>query len=162
MLTRNEAVNEVLAVYDEMDRMVDQLMNLHREREGERLAGMARECAGDAPDPMTAKLCEFAKRAIVGKALHGWREICAKRLESGEVVYSPRKFDGWLSVKVQRDELPSWMSYDEFIVACYGELREMYELERKAAFDSLMKKEAKKKEKEEKEEAEKKAGEADE
>ena len=163
MLTRNEAVNEVLAVYDEMDRMVDQLMNLHREREGERLERIiVSECAGDVIDPMTAKLCEFARRAIVDKALHRWREICAKRLESGEVVYSPRKFEGWLLVKVQRDELPSWMSYDEFIVACDGELREMYELERKAAFDSLMKKEAKKKEKKPKEDAEKKAGEADE
>ncbi len=159
MLTRNEAINEVLALYDEMDRMGDEL-NLYREREGEQLTGIvASECGGGEPDPLTAKLCEFARRAIVDKALYRWREICAKRLESGEVAYSPRKFEGWLLVKVQRDELPSWMSYDEFIVACDGELREMYELERKAAFDSLMKKEAKKNEKKEKEEAEKKEAE---
>ena len=151
MLTRNEAVNEVLAVYDEMDRIVDNLMNLHREREGERLAGMARECAGGEPDPLTAKLCEFAKRAIIDKVLHGWREVRAKRLESGEVVYQPRKFEGWLSAKVQRKELPSWMSYDEFVVVCDGELREIYALEHKVALGRLLEKEAKKKEEAEEE-----------
>ena len=145
MLTRNEAVAEVLAVYDEMDRMGDQL-NLYREREGERLAGIARECG--EPDPLTAKLCEFAKRAIIDKVLHGWREVRAKRDESGEVVYSPNRFNSWLSTKVQLNELPSWMSYDEFLLVLDGELREMYALERKSALDRLLEKEAEKKEEE--------------
>lgn len=157
MLTRNEAINEVLALYDEMDRMGDEL-NLYREREGERLAGaVARECAGGEPDPLTAKLCEFARRAIVGKALHGWKEVRANRLESGKVVYAPREFDGWLFAKVRRAELPSWMSYDEFVLACDGELRERYALERKVALDSLLEEEAEKK-KEEEEEAEEEGG----
>lgn len=147
MLTRNEAINEVLGLYDEMDRMGDEL-NLYREREGERLA-VASECDDGNPDPLTAKLCEFAKRAIVGKVLHGWREICAKRLESGEVVYSPNRFNSWLSTKVQLNELPSWMSYDEFLLVLDGELREMYALERKTALDRLLEKEAEKKEEEE-------------
>lgn len=159
MLTRNEAINEVLALYDEMDKMGDEL-NLYREREGERLAGMsARECGGDVIDPLTAKLCEFAKRAIIDKVLYGRKEVRAKRGESGKVVYSPTKFEGWLSSKVQRKELPSWMSYDEFVLVCDGELREIYALEHKVALDRLLEKEAEKKEKKE---AEEKAGEADE
>lgn len=157
MLTRNEAINEVLALYDEMDRMGDEL-NLYREREGEQLAGIVtRECAGGVIDPMTAKLCEFAKCAIIDKVLYGWKEVRANRLESGEVVYSPTKFGEWLSAKIQRDELPSWMSYDEFVLACAGELRKRYELERKAALDRLLEEEAEKK-KEEEEEAEEEGG----
>lgn len=158
MLTRNEAINEVLELYDEMDRMGDEL-NLYREREGGRLAGMsARECAGGEPDPLTAKLCKFARRAIVGKVLYGWKEVRANRLESGKVVYAPREFDGWLFAKVKRDELPSWMCYDEFVLACDGELRERYALECEAALDRLLEEEAEEK----KEESEKEAGEADE
>lgn len=149
MLTRNEAVAEVLALYDEMDRMGDEL-NLYREREGEQLTGMsARECGGGEPDPLTAKLCEFARRAIVGKALYGWKEVRANRLESGEVVYAPREFDGWLFAKVRRAELPSWMSYDEFVLVCDGELRKRYALEREAALERLLEEEAEKKEEEE-------------
>lgn len=149
MLTRNEAVAEVLALYDEMDRMGDEL-NLCREREGEQLERIAaRECGDDVPDPMTAKLCEFAKSELIGKVLYRWKEVRAKRGESGEVVYSPSKFDGWLSAMVQRDELPGWMSYDEFVLACDGELRERYALERKSALDRLLEEEAEKKEDEE-------------
>lgn len=146
MLTRNEAINEVLALYDEMDRMGDEL-NLYREREGERLA-VASECDDGNPDPLTAKLCEFAKRAIIDKVLYGWKEVRAKRDESGEVVYSPNRFNSWLSTKVQLNELPSWMSYDEFLLVLDGELREMYALERKTALDRLLEKEAEKKEEE--------------
>lgn len=145
MLTRNEAINEVLALYDEMDRMGDEL-NLYREREGERLAGIvARECAGDAPDPMTAKLCEFAGQRIFDDAAVGWMEVRASRAESGEVSYAP-SFERWVLFITDRDKLPSWMSYDEFVVVCDGELREKYALERKAAFDRLLEEEAKKKE----------------
>lgn len=158
MLTRNDAINEVLALYDEMDRMGDEL-NLYREREGEQLERIAaRECGDDVPDPLTAKLCEFAKRAIIDKVLYGWKEVRAKRDESGEVVYSPNRFNSWLSTKVQLNELPSWMSYDEFLLVLDGELREMYALERKSALDRLLEKEAEKKE----EEAEEEEGEADE
>lgn len=145
MLTRNEAINEVLALYDEMDRMGDEL-NLYREREGEQLERIvARECAGDVIDPMTAKLCEFAKCAIIDKVLYGWKEVRAKRGESGKVVYSPTKFGEWLSAKIQRDELPGWMSYDEFVLTFSGKLREMYELERKAALNRLLEEEAEEK-----------------
>ena len=147
MLTRNEAVAEVLAIYDEMDMIGNELLDLHQKREGERRsAAAASECAGGEPDPLTAKLCEFARHVIVDKALYRWKEIRANRLESGKVVYTPREFDGWLSAKVQRDELPSWMSYDEFVLACDGELRERYALEREAALDRLLEEEAEEKE----------------
>lgn len=153
MLTRNEAVAEVLALYDEMDRMGNELLDLRYKSEGERRsAAAASECAGGEPDPLTAKLCEFARSELIGKVLYRWKEVRAKRGESGEVVYSPSKFDGWLSAKVQRDKLPSWMSYDEFVLACDGELREKYALERKSALDRLLEEEAEEKEKEEEDE----------
>lgn len=149
MLTRSEAVAEVLALYDEMDMMGNELLDLHHKIEDERRsAAAASECAGGEPDPLTAKLCEFAKDELICKVLYGWKEVRAKRGESGEVVYAPREFDGWLFAKVQRDELPSWMSYDEFVLACDGELREKYALERKAALDKLLEEEAEEKAKE--------------
>lgn len=150
MLTRNEAINEVLALYDEMDMMGNELLDLKYKSEGERRsAAAASECAGGEPDQMTAKLCEFARSELIDKVLYGWKEVRAKRGEQGEVVYSPSKFDGWFSAKVQRDKLPSWMSYDEFVLACEGELRERYALERKAALDRLLEEEAEKKKEEE-------------
>lgn len=150
MLTRNEAVAEVLALYDKMEMMGNELIDIHQKREAERRsAAAASERAGGEPDPLTAKLCEFARSELIGKVLYRWKEVRAKRGESGEVVYSPSKFDGWLSAKIQRDELPGWMSYDEFVLVCDGELREMYALERKSALDRLLEEEAEKKEDEE-------------
>lgn len=141
MLTRNEAINEVLAVYDELDRMGEEL-NLYREREGEQLAKMVySECGGDAPDPLTAKLLEFAVNAIVAKVCFGWKEVRAKRAE-GEVVYSPSTFEQWLAAKTCRDNLPDWMSRDEFTMICGDKLREMYAGERKAAYEKLLEEEA--------------------
>lgn len=140
MLTRNEAINEVLAIYDEMDGMATEL-GMYREREGERLMGIAnRECGGDEPDPLAAKLCEFAVAEIVKKVCYGWREVRAKRAE-GEVVYSPSTFEQWIGAKVNRDSLPTWMSYDEFILLCNDKLRAKYADERKVAYEKLLEEE---------------------
>lgn len=137
MLTRNEFVNEVLAVYetiDEMQKCITELKNATKPISFE-VTKEKRESIGD-------KFIDYAKRKIVEEVTFSWKMVNATRDEYGVVHYSIDSFDEWIDEKVDKRDLPEWLSFVDFKQQCCDIMYKEYVADRAAALDKLEKKEA--------------------
>lgn len=137
MLTRNEFINEVLKVYDTFDDMQRCINDLRNEP---KVASVT--VSKEERDLIADKFIMLAKKKIVEEATFSWKMVKAYRDEDGEVRYTIDSFDGWLDEKVDRRDLPEWLSFDDFKEQCCDILYKEYVSDRAAALDRLEKEEA--------------------
>lgn len=131
-MERNEMVMGVLEAYDRIERL---------EAENEKLkAGMVKSVATstekDPFDGINARILQVGREKLAEDSISYWRGVDVER--KGGVIVS-EGFEDWLKRRIEK--VPSFMSYEQFVLLCKAELRSVYESEKKKAIDSLMKSE---------------------
>lgn len=129
-MERNDMVMGVLDAYDRIERL---------EAENEKLkAGMATSLAksteSDPFEGIKARILQVGREKLAAGSLCCWRSVRVER-KGGAVV--AETFEDWLKGSIEK--VPSFMSYEQFVLLCKAELRSVYETEKKRAVDSLMK-----------------------
>lgn len=131
-MERNDMVMGVLDIYDRNERL---------EAENEKLkAGMvtslAKSTESDPFEGIKARILQVGREKLAADSLDYWKDVRVER--KGGVVVA-ETFENWLKCKIEK--VPSFMSYEQFVLLCKAELRSVYESEKKKAIDSLMKSE---------------------
>lgn len=131
-MERNEMVMGVLEAYDRISRLEAENAKLR--------AGMvASATVSTESDPfegINARILQVGREKLVEESLDYWKGVNVER-KNGVIV--AEGFEDWLKRKVEK--VPSFMSYEQFVLLCEAELRSVYESEKKKAIDSFMKSE---------------------
>ena len=142
MLSQKEAVNEVMSMYEEINRLI---------RENEELCikinRMCEKKKDEEKNSITEKLARCGREMLAKQYANTWRDAFASRTENGDIRFDPSSFEEWASRKLDRLEIPSHMSREDVFNALHNELSEIYDSEKEEAMKFLLEKEAKAKEK---------------
>lgn len=122
MIKRQELVNDILDLYDYIDAL---------EKEN--------KCLKDS-EPKTSTqekplsfidclMIEKGKEKTFRNVVYSWNHVDFKYNEETD-TYDFTRYNVWLDRKIQRDNIPNEMSYDEFITYFRKELQEMYAKEK--------------------------------
>ena len=89
-------------------------------------------------DFIVDKFIMLAKKKIVEEATFSWKMVKAYRDEDGEVRYTIDSFDDWIDEKVDRRDLPEWLSFDDFKEQ-WSKMRDCTEEEKEKVYKILSK-----------------------
>ena len=142
MLSQKEAVNEVMSLYEEINRLI---------RANEELCikinQMCEKKKDEEKNSITEKLARCGREMLAKQYANTWRDVFASRTENGDIRFDPSSFEEWASRKLDRLEIPSYMSRDDIFNTLRSELYEIYDSEKEEAREFLLEQEAKAKEK---------------
>ena len=142
MLSQKEAVNEVMSLYEERNRLI---------RANEELCikinRLCEKKKDEEKNSITEKLARYGREMLAKNYANTWRDVFASRMENGDIRFDPSSFEEWASRKLDRLEIPSYMSRDDIFNTLRSELYEIYDSEKEEAMKFLLEKEAKAKEK---------------
>ena len=142
MLSQKEAVSEVISLYEERNRLI---------RANEELCikinQMCEKKKDEEKNSITEKLARCGREMLAKQYANTWRDVFASRTENGDIRFDPSSFEEWASRKLDRLEIPSYMSRDDIFNTLRSELYEIYDSEKEEAREFLLEKEAKAKEK---------------
>ena len=142
MLSQKEAVNEVMSLYEERNRLI---------RANEELCikinRLFEKKKDEEKNSITEKLARCGREMLAKQYANTWRDAFASRTENGDIRFDPSSFEEWASRKLDRLEIPSHMSREDVFNALHNELSEIYDSEKEEAMKFLLEKEAKAKEK---------------
>ena len=142
MLSQKEAVNEVMSLYEEINRLI---------RANEELCikinRMCEKKKDEEKNSITEKLARCGREMLAKQYANTWRDVFASRTENGDIRFDPSSFEEWASRKLDRLEIPSYMSRDDIFNTLRSELYDIYDREKEEAREFLLEKEAKPKEK---------------
>ena len=142
MLSQKEAINEVISLYEERNRLI---------RANEELCikinRLFEKKKDEEKNSITEKLARCGREMLVKQYADTWRDVFASRMENGDIRFDPDSFEEWASRKLDRLEIPSHMSREDVFNALHNELSEIYDSEKEEAMKFLLEKEAKAKEK---------------
>lgn len=151
MLSRNEAIENVLFIYDTIDELAHR--NVELDETLKRLKSEGGKRGEKEHDDIADAIYNVGRETIVRKVTYTWRDVRCERVD-GVVVYKPDDFETWVKMKVAAADLPEWLCFNDFKEYCGDILLEMYNKERFQALDVL-----KTEESEESEESEEESGE---
>ena len=141
MLSQKEAVNEVMSLYEERNRLI---------RANEELCikinRMCEKKKDEEKNSITEKLARCGRDMLAKSYADTWRDVFASRTENGDIRFDPSSFEEWVSRKLDRREIPSHMSREDVFNALRSELYEIYDSEKVDARAFLLEKEAEAKE----------------
>ena len=142
MLSQKEAVNEVMSLYEERNRLI---------RANEELCikinRMSEKKKDEENNSITEKLARCGREMLAKNYANTWRDVFASRTENGDIRFDPSSFEEWASRKLDRLEIPSNMSREDVFNALHNELSEIYDSEKEEAREFLLEQEANAKEK---------------
>ena len=142
MLSQKEAINEVISLYEERNRLI---------RANEELCikinRLFEKKKDEEKNSITEKLARCGREMLAKQYANTWRDAFASRTENGDIRFDPSSFEEWASRKLDRLEIPRYMSRDDIFNALRSELYEIYDSEKEEAMKFLLEKEAKAKEK---------------
>ena len=142
MLSQKEAVNEVMSLYEERNRLI---------RANEELCikinRMCEKKKDEEKNSITEKLARCGREMLAKQYANTWRDAFASRTENGDIRFDPSSFEEWANRKLDRREIPSHMSREDVFNALHNELSEIYDSEKEEAMKFLLENEAKAKEK---------------
>ena len=137
MLSQKEAVNEVLSLYEEINRLI---------RANEELCikinRLCEKKKDEEKNSITEKLARYGREMLAKQYANTWRDVFASRMENGDIRFDPDSFDEWASRKLDRLEIPSNMSREDVFNALRSELHDIYDSEKEEAKKILLEKEA--------------------
>lgn len=133
MLSKKEAVCEVLSLYEERDSLI---------RENEELCTKLNRLREEKTDTLAEKLARYGREMLAKQYANTWRDVFASRMENGDIRFGPDSFEEWARRKLDRREIPSHMSRDDVYNALRSELYEIYDSEKEEAKKILLEKEA--------------------
>ena len=142
MLSQKEAVNEVISLYEERNRLIrtneELCININRLFEKKK---------DEEKNSITEKLARCGREMLAKQYADTWRDVFASRTENGDIRFDPSSFEEWASRKLDRLEIPSHMSREDVFNALHNELSEIYDREKEDAREFLLEHEANEKEK---------------
>lgn len=131
-MERNDMVMGVLEAYNRISRLEAENAKLR--------AGMVESATvSTEKDPfkgINARILQVGREKLAADSLDYWKDVRAER--KGGVIVA-ESFEDWLKRRIEK--VPSFMSYEQFVLLCEAELRSVYESEKKKAIDRLMKSE---------------------
>ena len=142
MLSQKEAVNEVMSLYDEINRLIRA-----KEELCIKINRMCEKKKDEEKNSITEKLARCGREMLAKQYANTWRDVFASRTENGDIRFDPSSFEEWASRKLDRREIPSHMSREDVFNALHNELSEIYDSEKEEAMKFLLEKEAEAKEK---------------
>lgn len=129
MIKRQELLNDILDLYDYIDTL---------EKENERLKPYATTKAIHKSEnelsDIDYKVLEIGKKSVLEKALYSWNKVQVKYDEDNG-TYSTMSYINWLKRKIDYDDLPRFISFDDFAVYFDKELKDMYQKEKREAIE---------------------------
>lgn len=126
-------VEAVLKVYDENARLRIENEWLRHLNDAIATIAVPTECESDPYAYAKARIMEAGRKAIVDKAFRYWHDVTVRRNDDGSL--SVEKFEKWRKEKV--DEVPDYMSREDFYKLMDAEIRAEYEKEKRKAMDAL-------------------------
>lgn len=126
-------VEAVLKVYDENARLRIENERLRHLNDDIATIAAPTECDSDPYAYAKARIMEAGRKAIVDKAFKYWHDVKVRRNEDGSL--SVEKFEKWRKDNV--DEVPDYMSREDFYKLMDAEIRAEYEKEKRKAMDAL-------------------------
>lgn len=126
-------VEAVLKVYDENARLRIENERLRHLNDDIATIAAPTECENDPHAYAKARIMEAGRKAIVKNAFKYWHGVTVRRDDSGLIVVE--KFENWRKDKV--DEVPDYMSREDFYKLMDVEIRAEYEKEKRKAMDEL-------------------------
>ena len=126
-------VEAVMKVYDENARLRIENERLMHLKDDIATIAVPTECESDPYAYAKAQIMEAGRKAIVDKAFRYWHNVTVRRNDDGSL--SVEKFEKWRKEKV--DEVPDYMSREDFYKLMDTEIRAEYEKEKRKAMDAL-------------------------
>ena len=126
-------VEAVLKVYDENARLRIENERLKRLNDDIATIAAPTECESDPYAYAKARIMEAGRKAIVKKAFKYWHGVTVRRDDRGLIVVE--KFENWRKDKV--DDVPDYMSREDFYKLMDTEIRAEYEKEKRKTLDEL-------------------------
>lgn len=126
-------VEAVLKVYDENARLRIENEGLRHLKDDIETIAAPTECEGDPYAYAKARIMEAGRKAIADKAFKYWHDVKVRRNEDGSL--SVEKFEKWRKDTV--DEVPDYMSREDFYKLMDAEIRAEYEKDKRKAMDEL-------------------------
>lgn len=126
-------VEAVLKVYDENARLRIENERLRHLNADIATIATPTECESDPYAYVKARIMEAGRKTLVDNAIRYWHDVKVSRDGSGLLVVE--KFEKWRKDKV--DEVPDYMSREDFYKLMDAEIRAVYEKEKRNAMDAL-------------------------
>lgn len=126
-------VEAVLKVYDENARLRIENERLRSFNADIATIASPTECESDPYAYAKARIMEAGRKALTDKALKYWKDVTVRRNDDGSL--SVEKFEKWRKDKV--NEVPDFMSREDFYKLMDAEIRAEYEKEKRKAMDAL-------------------------
>lgn len=126
-------VEAVLKVYDENARLRIENERLRNLNEDVASNAAPAECESDPYAYAKARIMEAGRKKLAHDAFRYWHDVDVRRDDSGLPVVE--KFEKWRKDNVQ--EVPDYMSREDFYKLMDTEIRAEYEKERRKAMDAL-------------------------
>lgn len=126
-------VEAVLKVYDENARLRIENERLRNFNADIATIASPTECESDPYAYAKARIMEAGRKALMDKALMYWKDVTVRRNDDGSL--SVEKFEKWRKDKV--NEVPDFMSREDFYKLMDAEIRAEYEKEKRKAMDAL-------------------------
>ena len=123
-------VEAMLKVYDENARL--RIENDRLRRFNAEIA-VPTGCESDPYAYAKARIMEAGRKAIMDKAFRYWHNVTVRRNDDGSL--SVENFEKWRKDKL--DEVPDYMSREDFYKLMDAEIRAEYEKEKRKAMDAL-------------------------
>lgn len=134
-MNKKEMILEVMNMYEEIERLNNQVNDLRSENIRMKLKIQSEEI-----NSIDYKMIEVAKIHLLKECLYSWNTVYVIYDEEKD-TYTAEKYGKWLESKLDKVEIPENFSLYEFKTVLEDELHEMYEREKE---EEIRKKKAKK------------------
>ena len=126
-MNKKEMIFEVMNMYDEIERLNNQINDLRSENIRMKLKKQSEEI-----NSIDYKMIEVAKELLLKKCLYSGNEVHVDYDEEKD-IYTATNYERWLREKIILYEIPEKLSIHEFKTILDDELHEMYEKEKEEA-----------------------------
>lgn len=125
MLKRKDLVNSILDVFDYIDVL---------KAENENLKNNVPKVKSEDKNVtfIDVLMIEEGKKKVFENATYNWNNVDCSYDEEAD-TYNFTSFSNWLKIKIKVTDIPSSMSYDDFITYFKNELLETYKKEKEEA-----------------------------
>ncbi len=126
-MNKTELITEVLNLYD----VIEALKNQNEKLALNQLPN--NNMAEQNISFIDKKMIELGKKEALKKSIYSWNEVSVNYDEEVD-QFIVTSFDDWLEKKIIKNQIPSFMSFDEFLSYLHKDLKDLYEKEKAIAF----------------------------
>lgn len=125
-MNKTELITEVLNLYD----VIEVLKNQNEKLALNQLPN--NNMAEQNISFIDKKMIELGKKEALKNSIYSWNEVSVNYDEEAN-QFIVTSFDNWLKKKIIKNQIPSFMSFDEFLSYLHNDLEKMYAKEKEVA-----------------------------